>query len=148
MEGFYTQPTLLEPLHHACPKNLWGALPPTVSLIFFLAGSSLAGSEGPVSMAIWASCLVGDDSGDGPTSSNILTSSLLSISAWCLGLHLHFCPWAWAQVLTLQPHPLGSPLSSPCWNGKATNQRSWQAFLEDMCHFSALDKSQKLQILN
>ena len=41
-----------------------GALLPTVGQSFFLAGSSPADIDGPTSVAICSSCLVGDNSGD------------------------------------------------------------------------------------
>ena len=88
-------------------NSLHGSLSPTIGWSFFLAGSSPAGFEGPASAIICASCLVGDDPGDHPTSSNFLASSLLLFilpgvgGLWfCLGLCL---------CLGLCPHP--GPLS-------------------------------------
>ena len=77
MEGYYPQLVLPGPLQHASLQELlpWG-LAPTVSRSFFWAGSSPADINGPTSIAIYASCLVGDDSGNCPTSSSLLASSL------------------------------------------------------------------------
>ena len=71
----------------AFKNSFLGALPPTVGLSFFQAGSSPIDINGPASVAICASCLVGDDSGNCPTSSTLLASSFcLSISPWVGGL--------------------------------------------------------------
>ena len=66
-------------------KNcFWGALPPTIGQSFFLASFSPPDIYGPSSVAILANCQVGDNSGDLPTSSNLLP--LLFSSLPCLGL--------------------------------------------------------------
>ena len=71
--GFFTLP--------AFRSSFQGALPPTVSLSFLLAGSFSPNIDGLASTAIWAHCWVGSDSSDLPTSPNFSASSiLLSIS--------------------------------------------------------------------
>ena len=67
--GFFTFP--------AYRNSFWGALPPTVSWSFLLAGSCLPDADGPASTAIWANCWVGNDSGNIPTSSNFSASTFL-----------------------------------------------------------------------
>ena len=105
--GFFSLP--------AFKNSLCGALPPTVSQSFFLAGSFPAGSEGPASTAICTSCLVGDNPGDHAASSSFLASSLLLFFlsrvgglCWCLAsIGVWACIWACAWVLAQYPsHPL------------------------------------------
>ena len=70
-------------------NSFWGALPPTVSWSFLLAGSSLPNIDGPASAAIWANCWVGDDEGDLPTPLSYPASAiLLIISSACRGVSL------------------------------------------------------------
>ena len=64
--GFLTLP--------AWRKSFQGALPPVVGQSLLLTGSSPK-ADGPVSAAIWANCLVGDNDSDLPTSSSHLASS-------------------------------------------------------------------------
>ena len=71
--GWYFQGLFSMP---AFKNSFLGALPPTVSQSFFQAGSSPADVNGPASVAICTSCLVGNEHGYCPTSSNFLTSSL------------------------------------------------------------------------
>ena len=55
-------------------NSFLGVLPPTFGWSFFLAGSSLPDIDGLASAAIWASCQVGNDCGDLPTSSSHFAS--------------------------------------------------------------------------
>ena len=67
----------------------WGALAPTVSLIFLLAGSSLPNIDGPASAAIWANCQVSNIEGDLLTPLSCSASAiLLIISSSCGGASL------------------------------------------------------------
>ena len=60
----------------AVKNSFLGALPPMVGQSFFWAGSSPTDVDGPTSVAICTSCLVGNDPGDCPMSSSFFTSSL------------------------------------------------------------------------
>ena len=60
------------------------ALPLKVGQSFLLTGSSLPDIDGPASTATWANCQVGNDEGDLPTSSSLLSSSTcFSASSIC-----------------------------------------------------------------
>ena len=59
---------------------LLGALPPMVGQSFLLTGSSPK-ADGPASTAIWASCWVGNNDGDLPTSSSSHLASSTCLSA-------------------------------------------------------------------
>ena len=72
---------------------------PLLGRVSFWLAPSPAAYEGPASTAICASCLVGDDPGDHPTSSNFLASSILLLILsgvwglwWCLGFWLGLGP--------------------------------------------------------
>ena len=67
-QGFFMTPFLV--------NYLWRVFLPTVGLMW-LAGSALGVLEGSSSTTILASCHIGDDQGDNPTSSSLPTSSLL-----------------------------------------------------------------------
>ena len=68
-------------------NSFWGALPPTVSLSFLLAGSSLPDIDGPASATIWANFWVGDGSSNLPISPNFSASVILfSISLGVRGV--------------------------------------------------------------
>ena len=93
------------------------ALHPTVSQSFFWVGSSPADIDGPASVAICPTYLVEDNSGDLPTSSNLLASSLLLSSLPRVGgsPQLYVLAWLygplpsfWFDVFILL---LGSPSS-------------------------------------
>ena len=60
-------------------NSFWGALPPTVSQTFLLAGSSTPDIDGLASAAIWANCQVGNDSSNLPISNFSASTFLLSI---------------------------------------------------------------------
>ena len=90
-------------------RNFLGALPPTVSLSFFLADSSLPNVDGLASTAIWANCWVGDNSGDLPTSPQILhlCYPLLHLTWSWRGLHIRcwrFCQ-CWGFWFNMYFHP-------------------------------------------
>ena len=60
-------------------NSFQGALPPTVSQSFLLAGCSLPNVDGLASTAIWANCWVSNDEGDLPTPLSCSTSAI-----WCM----------------------------------------------------------------
>ena len=70
-------------------NSFWGALPPTVSWSFLLAGSSLPDVDGPATATVWANCQVRDNEGNLPTPSSCSASAiLLIISSTCRGASL------------------------------------------------------------
>ena len=103
VEGYSHFLVLLRPLQYTTLQEflLWD-LAPTVGQSFLWAGSSPADIDGPTAVAIWVNCWIGDDSGDLPTSSTFLTSSLLLSTSPGVGglyscmylqscLYLHCC---------------------------------------------------------
>ena len=79
LQGFFT--------FLAFKNSFLGALPPTIGQSFFLASSSPPDVNGQAFVAILANCWVGDNSGDLPTSTRLLTPNLLlSTSPWVGGL--------------------------------------------------------------
>ena len=112
----------------ALRNSFWGALPPMVGQSFLFTGSSPE-TDGLASAAIWASCQVGNDDGDWPTSSSHLASStclsasstifstsltgegFLAGEGWCTGegasfLSLQsFCNLPLFLILSFPPSP-------------------------------------------
>ena len=101
----------------ALRNSFQGALPPTVSQSFLLAGYSPTNEDGPASTAIWANCWVGDDSSDLPTSqllqpfspthSGLAAHSVLEGSLFLVLGGPSASARTWAHILTFTPRFLG-----------------------------------------
>ena len=82
----------------------WGPCLPWSARVSFGAGSFPVELDGSHSVAIWANCLVGDNSGDLPTSSNFFTSSLLLSTSPRVGgvsVAVCTCTAVWTSTLIL-----------------------------------------------
>ena len=143
----------------AFKNSFLGALPPTVSWGFFLAGPSPADINGPASVAICASCLVGDDPGNCATSSSFLISSLhlptlpgvggLRCHMKLLCLHFWLC-WGLHSCSDLLPCPPTSRCDlGPHYSGVKINQSDvLVGFSEDVGHFFPFtQRAQRFQVL-